>query len=318
MLKKLLSIGLTTLMLLPMCAFIHTDLGINLKDVNNKTMVFKEVVIEESKINDISFNEAIKITSEAASNQNIWTTTEIEKYFDGKRHVGIRYDTEPRTNDYTEIYLWNAANADADYIYRKKPGIGSKTVTIRIKPLVSENQQYFSSIISYGKEEDDEYNFVIIAPKKVLSTNGVIQNDGKTVKWDIKDAINNKQEVLLTVKYRDPLSLILFILAIIVVGAIIAAPILKNRNRIEVDDDETFPRPAVNDYPDNGFSDNYQDNGFPGSNYQDNVFSGNTSDNEKPVDNSRLYAPSSLTKCPECGGPLVDNNTYCENCGQFF
>ena len=60
-LKKCSAVAIATLFALSLCAFINVDIGVDVKDENNKVKVFKEVLIDQSKIDQLDTETILKI-----------------------------------------------------------------------------------------------------------------------------------------------------------------------------------------------------------------------------------------------------------------
>ncbi len=298
-------------MILPMCAFIRTNIGVNIKDSDGKMTVFKEVMFDERSQDEISDDDKSRFLTDVVSS-NDWKWETIEKYEDDKHFGGIHMEKQSPKNLVT-TYLEIADSMDSDFSLSTKTSIGSKTVTVKVKPTVSQSSQAYSDYFGYGKGEDDEYYLVLKVPGKVISTNGEVLSGKKTVRWDIKDATNADEKLELTVKYKAfGLSWIIIVIVIAVIALICVA--LRNKNTITVDEDEiSFPRPEMIPKPS-------EDSNAVWMPYTE------TNDSEESDEKMKPYSEvgsvndymEKQKKCPECGGDLVDNGTYCEHCGMFF
>lgn len=294
--KKIAVLGSLVAVNLLSCAYLHTDSGIVVKDGNNRPMVYKEVTIEEKKLDSIGKEEALRIFSDAMSSGD-FEYSDIEKDVGGRHYIGQRFEKELNNTKMMDTYLDIVTNFEAEYTYSSKLSVGSKTITVKITPSKKQTYQIVSDMTAYGKGASDVYSFVITAPNKVISTNGTVESDGITVKWDTKDIINNNEEAELTLKYKDYTLLCGIFAAIILVAAYF---IISSRQKTKVSIEEPVYHSPVRRNDDN--KKNQETNDTP-------LIAETSSDIKMKV---------SMKKCPECGGPLSEDGTFCEKCCLFF
>lgn len=292
--KKFLLLCVSIAMVMPMFAFVNTDMGVEIKGENGKFTVFKEITVPESKLSLMNETREKFIMDIQSHAQSGWTYKDIETYSNGEKMIGGRFTVVPEKKKYINSYITLSANGVADFFYSPQLGLGKKTVTIKIKPQDSQVMQFVSYYMDYNTGDTDNYYFVVKTPGKVTKTDGEVLADGKTVRWDIKDALVNKKTLYLTVSYSDFTSYIIILGVIaLIVGAVFMAKYLKNKkSKVNIADDSITPYVAPKPMKDS-----------------DDLF-GSVAEREEPDDGIR--------KCPECGYPLKDDDTFCVNCGKFF
>ena len=292
--KRIVAIIGMSAMFIGLCGFTKTDIGINLKNSSGKLSVFKEITVSESDLT-ASGKTKEKFVNDIRNNlQNDWSFTKIERNENGKSVIGGSFEVVPQKKKLIGGYCEIAANFDAEFYYSPKTSLGKKTITVKVKPNQSQGAQFVSEFLGNGKEAGDEYNFVIKTPRKITSSTGVISADGKTATFDIKDIIVNKETAYLTVSYVDyTMYLVILVIIAIIVGVVFLVRFLKSKkDATELADNTITPYVAPKPMKDS-----------------DDLF-GTVTERTEPDDGIR--------KCPECGYPLKDDDTFCVNCGKFF
>lgn len=344
MIKKLFIVLLTTAMIMPSFAFMHTDIGININSGSKKPSVYKDVFIDDAQLATMDMTRDEFINDLKKRSQRDWTYKIIDENENGIHYVGGHFETTVRKTNMLSDYITLTANADAEYYYNVKNTLGSKKVTVKIKPNKKQSMQLVSYLLEYGKGPDDEYCLVINTPDKIKTSNGNISPDGKSVSWDIKDIIVNEEEAELTFEYSNPASYVIFIVIFVMIaGAVITFVVMrKDREPMEYYNYDT-PTPDMS-RKENSFDSSTSDmsreeNGFDSStsvmnryenkndvesieNTSGTVFSSKTfispkTSTELPEVITDKKEPATK-KCPNCGALLSADETFCENCGTFI
>lgn len=301
--KKLIILLISTAMVLPNLAFINTHIGVNLSNGNHKPTVFREVFVNDSELasNDMTRDEFMEdITLRA---QKSWSFSIIDDYVDKIHYVGGHFESEPLLKAQISDNIALASNADAKYIYTVKNKLGSKIITVQIKPNTKQSMQLLSYLLDYGKGSDDEYIFIINTPNKIKSSNGTVSTDKMSVCWDIKDALINETEMELVVEYSNPISYVIcFVVILAIAGALITFILLRRKKAsLEYCD---YDAPSLSEFYGSKKAEKTESDNKPLNNDKSN----NSSNNDEPA----------IKKCPNCGAKLTADETFCENCGTFI